>query len=327
VLSAAARSVELLDAGTVFASMVFGHMVKYLDQFSKHIQRLGIPNVVLYVLDDDAESSCQALAQSRGFPKFCLRGYQRTALQKYEVVLAYLLLGRDVFWFDFDSIWLKNPVPVLEDILGDRRPFPADPALADAMGIPRASQADVLTAVDVDSVNNAMNAFFWVRSTEETREWLVFLLNWVFHRPYAHDQLAFATLLGIGPLVDEDPLPVPPTWAPLDPHVFANAARFAGLGFWGPHEDMVLFHFFDGWNSNQPDEVEYFATPIYGGMNLFEVLYGEDKAKARAAIERSRLEPIAPENLRDARWMDSLNLGVTLHEAAPVQLHTAPLTR
>merc|ERR1719221_1883589 len=110
------------------------------------------------------------------------------------------------------------------------------------------------------------------------------MLHYIYQRPFLHDQVGFAQLLGIGPLIDEEPLPPLPPWTPLDPAVFGNAARFAGLGFASEVDDLVLFHFFDGWNSNQPDEVDFFATPLYKGLNLFEVLYGSDEAAAHAAI-------------------------------------------
>ncbi|CAE8596421.1 unnamed protein product, partial [Polarella glacialis] len=96
----------------------------------------------------------------------------------------------------------------------------------------------------------------------------------------------------------------------LDPNIFGNAARFEGLGFSSEVEDLVFFHFFDGWNSNQPEGVEQFATPTYRGLDVFGVLYGEDKAAAHAAMNRSRLP--APKELKDCSYMENMGLGVTL---------------
>jgi len=176
----------------------------------------------------------------------------------------------------------------------------------------------VLSAIDFDSKNCVMNAFFLVKASRLTRTWLLSLLHWIYRRPFVHDQVAFAQLLGIGPLVDEEPLPRTPPWAPLDPNAFANAARFAGLGFSARVEDLVLFHFLDGWNSNMPDEVEQWATPVYRGVNLFEVLYGGDPEAARAAIAKSRLPP--PERLNDCSYMSSLGLGVEVREGGRVPI-------
>eukprot|EP00927_Polykrikos_kofoidii_P023888 TRINITY_DN21846_c0_g1_i4.p1 TRINITY_DN21846_c0_g1~~TRINITY_DN21846_c0_g1_i4.p1 ORF type:complete len:904 (+),score=103.50 TRINITY_DN21846_c0_g1_i4:34-2712(+) len=300
VLSQAALSLDQLDRATmVFTTMVFGHMSQYLNDFAARLSLLAIPNVVVFTLDETAHLLCRAAQRAHGSPAVCLRGEGKTALQKYVVVLTYLALGRDVFWFDFDSVWLKNPLPFL-------RKAQAEESILEEGAVP-----DVLAAIDFNSRNCAMNAFFWVRSSVATIAWILALMHWIYTRPYAHDQLAFSLLLGVTPLVDADPLPKPPPWAPLDPNVFANAARFSGLGFSSEVEDLVLFHFFDGWNSNMPDEVEQWATPTYKNESLFNVLYGEPAA-ARAAIAKSKLPP--PEEFLDCQYMTSLNLGVSLQK-------------
>lgn len=302
VLSQAADSLARMDAGApIFATMVFGHMAKYIGKFAERVRRIKLPNVVVFALDAAAQEACVATQSLAGPRLFCMRGKGRTALQKYVVVLSYLVLGWDVFWFDFDSVWLQNPVPHVKAAL-EKEP-----------------STEILAAIDFDSTNCAMNGFFWVKAVESARTWLLSLMHWIYKRPYAHDQVAFTTLLGIGPLVDDDPLPTPPAWRPLDPNVFANAARFSGLGFSSEVEELVLFHFFDGWNSGQPgSEVEDHATPIYRGQNIFEALYGDDAAAARAAIAKSRLPP--PRELRDCRYMTDLGLGVHVTPAEHISI-------
>ncbi|CAJ1423102.1 unnamed protein product [Effrenium voratum] len=168
----------------------------------------------------------------------CVRGEPKTALQKYVIVLTLASLGCDTFWFDFDSVWLKNPVPALKR---------AEAAEAARAVQEKRAEALLLSAIDFDSKNCAMNAFFLLRpSRGRAVAWLLSLLDWIYKRPYVHDQLAYSLFLGATPLVDEEPLPQPPVWAPLDPNIFANAARFEGLGFSSEVEDLVLFHFFDG---------------------------------------------------------------------------------
>lgn len=311
VFARAESSLASLESGVpVFTTMVFGHMAQYLVPFSNRVRTLGIPNVVVFVLDDLAERACEAARQTaRTNPIFCLRGEGKTALQKYIVVIAYMFLGRDVFWFDFDSVWLKNPLPVLR--------------AAQAAGEAEAASASrpaptIYPAIDFDSKNCVMNAFFLIKATTSTLTWLLSLLHWIYKRPYAHDQLAFAQLLGIGPLVDNEPLPAPPPWFPLDPNLFGNAARFAGLGFSSEPEDLVFFHFFDGWNSNQPEATEQFATPVYRGDNMFEVLYGSDAEAARRIIAKSRLP--APAELKDCSYMEDNGLGVEIVDSGPVEL-------
>ena len=120
-LSQVARSLPRLGTDApVFTTMVFGHMSKHLRRFGRRLQRLAIPNVVVYALDAEAERECASAHQSYGAPAFCLRGEGKTALQKYVVILLYLAVGREVFWFDFDSVWLKNPMPFLRSLEAER---------------------------------------------------------------------------------------------------------------------------------------------------------------------------------------------------------------
>mmetsp|Transcript_82106 Transcript_82106/g.171890 ORF Transcript_82106/g.171890 Transcript_82106/m.171890 type:complete len:610 (-) Transcript_82106:79-1908(-) len=318
ILSGAAESLHTFNFGaTVFVSMVFGHMASFLPAFSVHLEDLSMKNVILYVLDDNAHKVCRKLSRS-GFPRYCLRGSRQGTLQKYEVVLTYLSLGKSVFWFDFDSFWLQNPEPYLASLEVSERTFPPDD-IAKAFGLSPAADADILAAVDADSPNQVMNAFFWIRYSLSSVQWLVALMNWMYRRPHAHDQVAFGLFLGVGPLVDQEPLPRPPKWAPLDPNVFANAARFAGLGYWGQYEDLILFHFFDGWNSNQPgDFVEAFATPVYQGIDMFETLYFGNESARRSLVELSRIDPVDPNSYKDARHADSLGQGVVTSRSDPI---------
>ena len=92
--------------------------------------------------------------------------------------------------------------------------------------------------------------------------------------------------------MDEEPIPEPPVWSALDPNVFANAARFEGTGFSSELDDLVLFHFFDGWNSNSPDGVEQWALETYRGVNLFPVLYGDGAQEAILRLRRRRFQLI-----------------------------------
>eukprot|EP00439_Symbiodinium_sp_Y106_P014267 s4026_g2.t1 len=209
---------------------------------------------------------------------------------------------RDTFWFDFDSVWLKNPVPFIRAA-----------EAADALEAETSSRSPsmVFSAIDFNSKNCAMNAYFLLRpSRGPAVAWVLSLLDWIYSRPFVHDQLAFSLFLGSCPL---EPLPAVPAWAPLDPNIFANAARFEGLGFSAEVENLAFFHFFDGWNSNSPEGVEYFAKPTYRGLDMFSALYS-DKQTAAEIISRSRLE--APATLKDCSQMVDLGLGVAKSQDA-----------
>lgn len=308
VLGQAAGSQASLHGGMpVLVTMVWGRLAKYIPRFAQRLQRLQILNVVVFVLDDSAQRACEEarLSISRSIA-VCLRGIGQTSLQKYISLLAYLVLGRDVFWFDFDSVWMKDPHPML------REAEQAELASRSAAGTPAAS---IFTAIDFDSTNCAMNAFFMIKASRSATVWLLSLVHWIYNRPYVHDQLAFVTFLGLSPLMDDEPVPSPLPWAPLDPNLFANADKFSGLGFSSDVGDLVLFHFFDGWNSNMPEGVEVWTTSTYRGKDLFEVLYGDDDEAAMAEISKSRRPPIVEP--RDCSLMSSLGLGVELEWSTP----------
>lgn len=262
-----------------------------------------MPNVVVFALDAEAMKLCLAAPKVH-----CISGSQQTALQKYEIVLVFLSLDRDTFWFDFDSVWLNNPVPFIRAA-----------EEADALEAERSSRSPsmVFSAIDFDSMNCVMNAYFLIRpSRGPAVAWVLSLLDWIYSRPFVHDQLAFSLFLGSCPLVDDEPIPAVPAWAPLDPNIFANAARFEGLGFSAEVENLAFFHFFDGWNSNSPEGVEYFAKPTYRGLDMFSALYS-DKETAAEIISRSRLD--APATLKDCSQMVDLGLGVAKSQV-PVSL-------
>ncbi|CAK0857210.1 unnamed protein product [Prorocentrum cordatum] len=96
----------------------------------------------------------------------------------------------------------------------------------------------VFTAIDVDSVNCPMNAYFLVKASGQTLAWLLVLMHWIWRRPYAHDQLAFAHVLGIGPLADEERLSGGGT-APLKeyPSRLCKAMATAFAAHWGQLAD------------------------------------------------------------------------------------------
>ena len=110
------------------------------------MRSLKVQNVVVFALDSEAIRACRKSHGGGGYA-VCLEGQGRTALQKYLIVLLYLYLDRDVFWFDFDSVWLQNPAGALRK------------------AIDAAPNATLHAAIDFDSSDCAMNAFFLIRSS------------------------------------------------------------------------------------------------------------------------------------------------------------------
>jgi len=302
VVEGALRSLRDFDlTKPVLITMVFGVLTKYLLPFMERAHRLQIVNVVVFTMDDSGQAACLAAeerirsrdyateGQRGAWRATCLQGQGRSCLQKFVGALVYVSLGRDVFYFDFDSVWLKNPFEALR-------------AAVESKNSPL-----VLTGGDLASECGASNSIFFVKATDMTANWLSDLVSWYYRRPHVNDMVAWASFLEGRPL-DPEPMPPAPRYAYLDANLFVNARRFGGrLGFSGSMEDIVHFHFFYGYNSGQGDEVEQWATQIYKGMELFEVLYGDDQVAAWEAINRSWVPPY--EDMQDCS-LSSFNTGM-----------------
>eukprot|EP00747_Dinoflagellata_sp_TGD_P054855 gnl/TRDRNA2_/TRDRNA2_149233_c0_seq1.p1 gnl/TRDRNA2_/TRDRNA2_149233_c0~~gnl/TRDRNA2_/TRDRNA2_149233_c0_seq1.p1 ORF type:complete len:367 (+),score=33.84 gnl/TRDRNA2_/TRDRNA2_149233_c0_seq1:32-1102(+) len=225
----------------LYVTMVFGPRYNpYIPRFVSRAAALGISNLVLFCLDDEAYSLCSAQRNSRGK---CIFGTP-SILNKFTLPLVYLHHRIDVFWLDFDVFLMKDPTP-------------------DILNTAQAKQADILVSGSFadDCICNGL-VFF--RAAPVVVEWLLVMLSWMYEHTYTHDQQAFSAFLGGRP--DEDNVTRPeqisssklfktylepklhvPRWALLDPvNEFVSAHVLNTTGWTGDLERMAIFHFLHG---------------------------------------------------------------------------------
>lgn len=200
----------------VYVTMVYGRFNQYISGWAKRARRLGLQNLVMAALDDEAFELC-----TQHLGATCVRG-SVSVLNKYTLLLVALQLGIDVMWLDFDIFLVRNPGPVLQT----------------------ASQGyDLLMGYDYDS-DCLCNGFFYLRSRPITHRWLFEMVRWLYDHPYEHDQRAMSAFLNYTEKIalGSDSLPEQPRW-----FVFDVNNQFINFGSWeGGFQDLVLVHFVDG---------------------------------------------------------------------------------
>lgn len=256
----------------LYVTMVFGQQyVPYIPRFVARAAALGIQNLVLFCLDKAAQQACESVPG--GSAGRCVHGTP-SILNKFALPLAYLRLGVDVFWLDFDVFLLRDPTPsVLEAA--------------------RRRQVDLLVSGSFadDCICSGL-VFF--RATEVVAEWLLTVLSWMYEHVYTHDQQAFSAFLA--GRRDEDNATTPerisssklfnmylktevPRWALLDPVVeFASARVLNTTGWTGNLDDMVIFHFLHGDSEVNRDHNAYGWNARFGfGTNraLLDIFYNQ----------------------------------------------------
>eukprot|EP00397_Hematodinium_sp_SG-2012_P013775 GEMP01013998.1.p1 GENE.GEMP01013998.1~~GEMP01013998.1.p1 ORF type:complete len:312 (+),score=52.56 GEMP01013998.1:987-1922(+) len=211
------------DIGMIVMTMVYGkQFVPYIKRFLQRARVIGVENLVVFTLDDDAYARC---IEAQGL---CIRGTP-TILHKFTLPLMFLHANYHVLWIDFDVFLFKNPIPYV---------------VARALE----TNSSILTsgAFGADCVNSGIVYFSW---TEEVKVWVFHVLHWMYEHPYEHDQKTVSAFLRAGERVAfEEALPVKaPRWDFLDPAVqFVSARHVPVAGWTGDMRDMVIFHFLNG---------------------------------------------------------------------------------
>eukprot|EP00929_Paragymnodinium_shiwhaense_P007817 TRINITY_DN111717_c0_g1_i1.p1 TRINITY_DN111717_c0_g1~~TRINITY_DN111717_c0_g1_i1.p1 ORF type:complete len:732 (+),score=68.13 TRINITY_DN111717_c0_g1_i1:23-2197(+) len=207
----------------IYVTMVYGRMNKYISGWAERLRHVGVQNLVMATLDEEAFNLC---SQHHG-PQ-CVKGTV-SVFNKYTLLLIALQLGIDVCWLDFDIFLVRNP----------------SFALATAVEPPGAGiRYDILMGYDYDS-DCLCNGFFYLRARPSTHRWLFELVRWMFDHPYEHDQRAIGAFLNYTEKISAKPheLPPVPRW-----HVFDVENDFVNWGSWEgrTYERLMLLHFVDG---------------------------------------------------------------------------------
>jgi len=284
----------------LYITMVFGpRYVPYIPRFVARAEAVGIPNLALFCLDAAALEVCASLPGGLASGR-CIRGTP-SILNKFTLPLAFLHLGVDVFWLDFDVFILRDPTQLVLDMAQSR-------------------QVDLLVSGSFadDCICSGL-VFF--RATKVLSDWLLALLSWMYEHVYTHDQQAFSAFLAGRP--DEDNATTPerisaqkhfrlylkpevPRWALLDPVVeFPSARVLNTTGWMGNLEDMYIFHFLHGDSEVNRAHSAYgwnaasgYSGGAVGGRAVLDIFYGQkdDRVYSEAGVPSYERCP----ELRDA---------------------------
>lgn len=200
-----------------YVTMVYGKMNPYIRGWAMRFRRLGLRNLVMATLDQEAFDLCQKYH----YGEQCVPG-SISVLNKYTLLLIGLQLGVDVMWLDFDIFVIRDPGPA----------------------IARAAEGyDLLMGYDYTS-DCICNGFFYVRARPETHLWLFELVRWLYDNPYEHDQRAISAFLNYTEKISakSSQMPPVPRW-----FVFDVDNTFVNWNSWeGRYERLQLVHFVDG---------------------------------------------------------------------------------
>jgi len=224
----------------LYVTMVFGpRYVPYIARFVARAEAVGIPNLALFCLDEAAMEACQNHPGDRSGK--CIAGTP-SILNKFTLPLAFLRLGVDIFWLDFDIFLLRDPTPLVLEMAQKR-------------------SVDLLVSGSFAD-DCICSGLVYFRATEVVAAWLITVLSWMYEHTYTHDQQSFSAFLAARP--DEDQAtspekisssklfrlymdPAVPRWALLDPSTEFPSARVLNTTGWtGDLENIYIYHFLHG---------------------------------------------------------------------------------
>ena len=215
----------------VYMSMIYGKKYnRYLKNFARRAQAVGIDTLVLFTLDEEAFELCLQFNR-----RLCVRG-SPSIINKFTLPLMFLHGGMDVFWVDSDVFFLRNPTPLVN-------------------GPSWHPSFEVLIS-DSFTTECICSGVILFRSTPEVRQWLLTLIEWMYSHPYEHDQKLVSAFLEAGEEVaPRSKLPVGkgkgkspiPRWAYLESKTeFATAKHVEDTGWTGSLHHMYVYHFLHG---------------------------------------------------------------------------------
>jgi len=158
---------------------------------------------------------------------FCWRPDTESQMHRFTIVHILLHLGVDVFYFDMDTFFFKNPLPAV-------------------LGQVRKQRLDTLFAshADGDCINIGV---FYIRSTLRSTVWFSQFLQWYHDHQYEIDQRGLDILMGSPRRSEQSELGV--SFPPRDLTVIRagvledwNEFVIGFIGWAGDISQMTMFH-------------------------------------------------------------------------------------
>ncbi|KAF4759132.1 hypothetical protein FOZ63_026669 [Perkinsus olseni] len=231
-----------------YVTLVWGRLTPYIRAFATRMTALSLP-LVIFCIDEPALLACEEgrLSQAHSSPLYCLRGQTIGFFNKFTLLSVLLQLGIQVVVMDFDVIFFKSPT---EHLLEQAHRENADILVSRTFG------------------DGCMNiGLFYSRPTQSSVSFYLYLIKWLWHHPYDHDQWIFQVLLETGNSANVNSLRTSdrrwPHWDEfealmntsttrtrygiLDPvNAYITNRVYEDEGWTGDLSDIVAFHFLDG---------------------------------------------------------------------------------
>lgn len=220
----------------VILTVVWGErLAKYLPGWLERASALGHGGrTLVFCLSTAAARECAA---AHKHPELCVEGGLRTVYNKLALISVVVHAGLDAVFFDFDTVFLKDPLPLI---------------------IEAARDAEVLVSRDFGS--ECLNiGVLYAKAHEDSAEFFSGLLIWLWYHPYEFDQNALMGFLGLRNLTQEQvfgrQVVKIPRWGILDPvnAFITNIVYKSGTEGWtGELEGIAVYHFLDGSGNVHP---------------------------------------------------------------------------
>ncbi|CAJ1326927.1 unnamed protein product [Effrenium voratum] len=236
----------------VALTLLYGSSWSYLlERTVSHLDRLGFSWPLLVVsIGHDAFQACRQLERkSKAVKVSCWRPNTASQVHRFTIVHILLHLGVDVFYFDMDTIFLRNPLPEV---------------LSQAL---RKGQETIFASHgDGDCINIGV---FYIKSTIRTTVWFSQFLEWYHEHQYEIDQRGLDVLAGSPLRIPEGELGV--SFPPKDlPKVQVgvmedeNKVVIGFIGWYGHVSRMLVFHWCNSPLSEKWEElnVAYSAAEV-----------------------------------------------------------------
>ncbi|CAD7930514.1 unnamed protein product [Amoebophrya sp. A25] len=248
----------------VHVTILWGaRLSKYLRNFLKRAAAFDLDwRFFVFCLDDISYDACKLASR---YEFLCIPGTVKTIYNKYVVSALLNRLGFDVVYQDFDTVFMQDPNPLLDELHYDHR-------------------VDVVSGRDF-GVECANTGILLLKATPATQLFLQNWLIWSWWHPYEFSQKTFASFFGIEHVALHNRSPPGAGFYPdtgvrkprlkffeATQEVVTRLAYGDAEGWFGDVEKIKVFHYVDG--TGGVDE-NLAVNKKY--VNAFEVFYDNDK--------------------------------------------------
>ncbi|CAE7513428.1 mok12 [Symbiodinium sp. CCMP2592] len=251
--------------------------IHLLERTVLHLERLHFAWPLLVVsIGKDAFKACRRLQQKSSSVRVgCWRPNTPSQVHRFTIIHILLHVGVDVFYFDMDTFFLKNPLPTL---------------LSQA----RKGKHETMFSGhgDGDCINIGV---FYIKATFRMTEWFSRFLDWYHEHQYEIDQRGLDVMLGSPLQTPEGELGVafPPENLPkvrVGVMEDENEVVIGFIGWYGHVSRMLVFHWCNSPLKDKWEEI----NAVYDAAEAIEAWMPLSLAMSAVSTRHFRVLPREP---------------------------------